>query len=92
MKHTNEPPVPPGVLTLDQLRVELAELLGLDRADIWCEWNRRTRRVDMDTIPSDLRDPCEKRLAFAVIGQRHSGKPLELPRCQCCGGSGVEAK
>ena len=89
---TNEPLVPRGTLTLGQLRVELAELLGLDRSDIWCEWNRRTRRVDMDTIPSDLRDPCEKRLAFAVIGQRHSGKLLKLPTCQYCGGSGVEVR
>ena len=90
MKHTNEPMVPPGVLTIEQIETEAAELLRVERDEVLALYYYGTNCVLIETIPYDLRSDDEKIDVIDELNRRHLGKPVKLPTCQCCGGSGGE--
>ena len=86
----NESPVPPGVLTVEQIATEAAELLRVERDEVLALYYYGTNCVLIETIPYDLRSDDERITVMEELSRRHWGKPIKLPTCQCCGGSGME--
>ena len=51
----NESPVPPGVLTVEQIATEAAELRRVERDEVLALYYYGTNCVLIETIPHDLR-------------------------------------